>query len=193
VPLILSIGGMVGAFGSGAGEAAVIIGSVGYTVELVYDHAVQPALSYTARKITEFESWFKNGGYYSMYSDQNLKGNIVPIDSSLDKLKHISGYSFLWKDSVEKGKGYDIGLLAQEIEKIYPELVESDSSGYKKIYYYKLIPVMVEAIKEQQLIIDSLNIMVINYQKNIVENQQSLKTIIIRLDELETETKKNSK
>jgi len=157
VPLILSIGAMTGAFATGAGEVAVIIGTIGYAGELVYDHAIHPALWHISGKVAEVESWFKSGGFISMYSDQNLKGSIVPIDSSLNKLMLIKGYSFEWKNGIAPAEGHDIGLLAQEIEKIYPELVVSDSAGFKKIYYYKLIPVMIEAIKEQQSTIDSLN------------------------------------
>jgi hypothetical protein len=193
VPLVLGTGAMIGAFGSGAGEAAVIIGAVGYAGEQVYDHAIQPALWYISGKVVEFETWFKSGGYNSMYSDQNLKGNIVPIDSSLNKLLQINGYNFEWKDGIAPEEGHDIGLLAQEIERVYPELVVSDSAGYKKIYYYKLIPVMVEAIKEQQRTIDSQNVLLINYQKDIKENEELLNAVLIRLEELEKGKKKKNK
>ena len=193
VPLVLGTGAMIGAFGSGAGEAAVIIGAVGWVGEQAYDHVILPSILYLEGLSADFDYWFKGGGYKSMYSDQNLKGNIVPIDSSLNKILLISGYSFDWKEGVDSGKGHDIGLLAQEIEKIYPELVVSDSAGFKKVYYYKLIPIMVEAIKEQQRTIDSQNTLLIDYQRNIKENEALLNSVLIRLEELEKGKKTKNK
>jgi len=52
------------------------------------------------------------------------------------------------------GKGRDIGLIAQDVEAIIPELVYTDSKGYKSLSYDKIVPVLVEAIKEQQKISD---------------------------------------
>ncbi len=49
-----------------------------------------------------------------------------------------------------------IGLIAQEVEQVFPELVTTDSNGFKMVDYVHLTPILIEAIKEQQLIIESI-------------------------------------
>ena len=81
-------------------------------------------------------------------SDIKLKCNIKPIKNGLDMVLHLGGYTYTWKDSLNKN---DIGVIAQEVESVVPLAVTTDSiAGYKKVYYTKLIPVLIEAIKEQQ-------------------------------------------
>ena len=87
--------------------------------------------------------------YYT--SDAGLKKNIEPLSDSLEKILSLQGASFNWKDSDEPS----IGLIAQEVEKIFPEAV-SGSEGEKTIDYAKLIAPMIEAIKEQQKEIEAL-------------------------------------
>jgi hypothetical protein len=87
-------------------------------------------------------------------SDKRLKQNIQPLVSSLAKLAQLRGVSFKWKDEPQDNQ---IGLVAQEVEKILPEIVSTDSEGYKSIAYGKLTAVLLEAIKEQQQQIDELN------------------------------------
>jgi trimeric autotransporter adhesin len=89
--------------------------------------------------------------YYS--SDINLKTNIKPLENSLAKILQLQGFSFNWKDNQEPS----IGLLAQEVEKVFPELV-SGKDGSKTVDYGKLVPVLIEAIKEQQREIEKLKL-----------------------------------
>jgi hypothetical protein len=89
--------------------------------------------------------------YYS--SDINLKTNIKPLENSLAKILQLQGFSFNWKENQEPS----IGLLAQEVEKIFPELV-SGKDGSKTVDYGKLVPVLIEAIKEQQREIEKLKL-----------------------------------
>jgi len=86
-------------------------------------------------------------------SDERLKKNIEPLKSSLDKVMHLNGVSYEWKVAETQGKGRDIGLIAQEVESVLPELVHTDSKGYKALSYDRMAPVFVEAIKEQQRVI----------------------------------------
>jgi len=80
-------------------------------------------------------------------SDSRLKDNREKIPSPLEKIKKISGISFDWnKDSGKSGKDY--GVIAQEIEQIMPEIVTTREDGYKAVRYEKLIPLLIEAIKE---------------------------------------------
>jgi hypothetical protein len=80
-------------------------------------------------------------------SDQRLKDNIKPIEDPLDKILSISGNTYTWNE--QSGKtGDDVGVIAQEIEAILPEAVVTRSTGYKAVNYEKIIPLLVEAIKE---------------------------------------------
>ena len=96
-------------------------------------------------------------------SDRRLKENIKPIEHALDKVERINGVNFDWKELDEEGiknihgnKGHDIGVIAQEIEKVLPDAVTTRDSGYKAVNYEKIVPLLIEAIKEQQIQIDQL-------------------------------------
>lgn len=88
-------------------------------------------------------------------SDARLKDNITPIKGALDKIKTIGGYEFDWNNQSEH-KGHDVGVIAQEIEFILPELVVTRDNGYKAVRYEKIVALLIEALKEQQLQIDEL-------------------------------------
>jgi hypothetical protein len=96
-------------------------------------------------------------------SDKRLKENIKPLDSALDKVLQISGVEFDWKELTEEEKktihgneGHDVGVIAQEIEEVLPEVVTTRDSGYKAVKYEKIVPLLIEAIKEQQQQIEEL-------------------------------------
>jgi len=85
--------------------------------------------------------------YYS--SDKRYKQNISTIKNSLDKVNSIRGVSFEWNELSHKKTGKkDIGVIAQEVEKIFPEIVETRENGYKAVDYPKLTAVLIESIKE---------------------------------------------
>ena len=83
-------------------------------------------------------------------SDIRLKDNIKVIDNALDKVNSIQGIEFDWikKESVHGNEGHDIGVIAQEIEKILPDVVTTRDNGYKAVKYEKIVPLLIEAIKE---------------------------------------------
>ena len=82
-------------------------------------------------------------------SDKRYKDNIVNISSPLDKLSKINGVSFNWNEISHKETGKkDIGVIAQEIEEILPEIVETRDNGYKAVDYPKLTALLIEAVKE---------------------------------------------
>ncbi|MGC2063839.1 MAG: tail fiber domain-containing protein [Thermodesulfovibrionales bacterium] len=87
-------------------------------------------------------------------SDLRYKKDIHPLESSLDKVLLLQGVAYEWDKGKVSGAGYksgnQIGLIAQEVEKVLPELVHTDGKGYKTLSYDKLVPVLVEAVKEQQ-------------------------------------------
>jgi hypothetical protein len=101
------------------------------------------------------------GEITAYFSDERLKTDINPIQGALDKVMAIGGYTYKANDLAhELGVSrYDnqIGLLAQEVEAVMPELVtQSGLPGYKTIRYDKVVSVLVEAIKEQQAMIEEL-------------------------------------
>ena len=95
--------------------------------------------------------------FYS--SDISLKDNIRPIESAIFKVQQIRGVTFDWNEKsnkLQQEKGHDVGLIAQEVEKVLPEVVQIREDGIKAISYEKVVPLLVEAIKEQQVTIENL-------------------------------------
>ena len=88
-------------------------------------------------------------------SDKDLKDNITPIENPIDKIKEIGGYEFDWNNK-SSYEGHDVGVIAQEIEKVLPEVVTTRDNGYKAVKYEKIVALLIEGIKEQQLQIDEL-------------------------------------
>jgi hypothetical protein len=84
--------------------------------------------------------------YYS--SDKRLKENIKPIENALSKIESIGGYTYEWNDKQQTYTGADIGVIAQEIEAIAPELVIDRETGFKAVKYEKLVAILIEGIKE---------------------------------------------
>jgi len=91
--------------------------------------------------------------YYT--SDQRLKNNITPIPNALDKVLSISGNTFDWNEKSGK-EGKEAGVIAQEIFEVLPEVVTTRDNGYLAVDYQKLVPLLIEAIKELKVEIDSL-------------------------------------
>jgi len=87
-------------------------------------------------------------------SDRRLKKNIEPLVNSLERILDVEGVSFEMKDE-NLGRGVELGVIAQELEIIFPELVFEDEKGFKSVNYIGLIAPMIEALKAQQKTIDS--------------------------------------
>ena len=89
-------------------------------------------------------------------SDERLKDNKLVIENSLDKVGQIKGYEFDWNDKQDSYEGHDIGIIAQEVEKVVPEIVETREDGYKAVKYEKLVPILINAINELKAEIEEL-------------------------------------
>ena len=96
--------------------------------------------------------------YYS-FSDERLKDDIKPLENSLDKVLAMQGVSYKWNSGERKGQS-DIGLIAQQVEEVVPEVVREktniDGDTFKSVNYEHLVGVLIEAMKEQQKQIDEL-------------------------------------
>jgi Skp family chaperone for outer membrane proteins len=103
-------------------------------------------------------------------SDIRLKKNIRPLEGSLEKVLQLNGIRFDFK--AEKGdKSGHIGFIAQDVEKVFPEIVTTGSDGYKSIAYANLAPVLVEAIKSLKKENDALK-ETIKGQDNRLQKQE---------------------
>ena len=91
--------------------------------------------------------------YYS--SDERLKDNIEIIADPISKVKQIRGVSWDWNELTDL-EGHDVGVIAQELEQVLPELVVERTNGYKAVRYEKIVALLIEAIKDQQSQIDEL-------------------------------------
>ena len=88
-------------------------------------------------------------------SDARLKKDIDPINLGLEAILQLEGKTYKWSDT-SRSQQTHIGLIAQEVEKVIPELVTEDENGFKAIAYAKLTTILIEAIKEQQTRITEL-------------------------------------
>jgi len=107
--------------------------------------------------------------YSFVPSDKHFKTNIIEIPDAIDQLIKLRGVMYDWDQSkgihiTSKKKG--IGVIAQEVEKVFPELVRENDEGYKAVHYTGLIPVLIEAVKEQHAENQEL--------KKSIENQHQL-------------------
>lgn len=107
-------------------------------------------------------------GNVTAYSDPRLKENVKVITGAVDLIKQLDGVFFDWRHGFahtecKAGKN-DLGILADQVEAIFPQIVyesiEIEGVKYKTVAYDKLVPVLIEAVKEQQTQIDELKVMV---------------------------------
>ena len=99
--------------------------------------------------------------YSTTTSDARLKDNVTPIENAIDKVKAINGVEYTWNAGGRKGQK-DIGVIAQNVEQVIPEIVREkkmdliDGELYKTVDYDKLTALLIEAVKEQQRQIEEL-------------------------------------
>ncbi len=97
-------------------------------------------------------------------SDLRFKTNITPIENPLQKVLQLRGVNFDWNKKAFPERSFSeskaIGFIAQEVEKVLPEVVQTEKTveGYKAVQYDKVVALLVEAIKEQQKQIDGLKL-----------------------------------
>lgn len=96
--------------------------------------------------------------HFFIYSDERCKTEVAPLTDVLTRVERLRGVTFNWNDEPATGK--QIGVIAQEVEREFPELVGTRADGYKAVDYAKLSAVLLEAIKEQQKEIEALKVSV---------------------------------
>jgi hypothetical protein len=88
-------------------------------------------------------------------SDQRLKDNVTPIEDPLAKILSISGNTYDWNEKSGK-EGHDVGVIAQEVLEVLPEAVTTRDNGYLAVDYQKIVPLLVQAVKELSAKVDNL-------------------------------------
>ena len=91
-------------------------------------------------------------GNVTAYSDRRLKTNLNVIENAVHKVKQLTGYTF---DRIDV-KGRHTGIIAQDLELVLPEAVQSNESGIKSVAYGNMVGLLIEAIKELKREIDGL-------------------------------------
>ena len=135
----------------GASERVRISSAGGFSVGTTADPGA--GAIYATGDITAFYS-----------SDIRLKKDIEPISEPIKKLMEISGVTYKWNEEYLKDKDVDgyfvreteVGVIAQDVEKVLPEVVATRENGYKAVRYEKLVALLIEAVKDQQKQIDEL-------------------------------------
>jgi hypothetical protein len=100
---------------------------------------------------------YSTGGWQS--SDGRYKKDLQPIPSPVSKVMKLRGVSFAWKTAEYQEKGFPegrhYGVIAQEVKEVLPEVVAEEPGGMKAVSYTELVPVLIEAVKEQQSVIEA--------------------------------------
>jgi hypothetical protein len=86
-------------------------------------------------------------GKVIMYSDERLKTDIRPIENALERVDKLKGVYYHWKDD-NKDKTQQIGLIAQDVQQQFPELVNTDKNGILSVDYPKLTAILIECVKD---------------------------------------------
>jgi hypothetical protein len=162
--------------GEKAGDNHAFLGMRRSTGELIFVTNVQPGTTTMTNPVSltgavwgnvQVGSVTVNGdinatgditGFY--LSDERLKTNLQPIDNALTKVSMLNGVTFDWNATARESKPNrtrrEAGVIAQQVEKVLPEVIETRLDGYKAVDYEKLVPLLIEAIKELSDKVDRL-------------------------------------
>ncbi|UPZ18091.1 tail fiber domain-containing protein [Flavobacterium humidisoli] len=122
-----------------------------------------------------------NGTAFNVTSDRRYKKDIAPITDALSIVEKVQGVSYNWRKEEFKEMNFNdkhqLGVIAQDIEKILPEAVSKNDKGFYTVNYTMLIPVLVEAVKEQQKEISASNATIKELQNNQAMQQKEIEEL----------------
>jgi len=121
-----------------------------------------------------------NGNFYTP-SDRRLKTNIETLSMVLKSIDQIRGVRFEYKDQKKYATGPKIGVIAQELQKVYPEMVNRGKDGFLKVDYSQLTGVLIQAIKEQQNQINSQQLEIESLKDKMNSQQLQINAILRKL------------
>ena len=127
---------------------------------------------------------------WQTFSDIRLKKNFTSIENPLKKLKAINGYYYYWKSGSDTSR--QIGVIAQEVEKVLPEIISENDDGYKSVDYSKLTPLLIEVVKnqnttvtKQQTTIEELKIKNLELQTANDNLKKQINKLDVRIENIE--------
>ena len=168
--------GETGGFYAGGNFAVIWSPGDGNRLLRVYDEDATLATA---------ERWYVDAGGMDMTaSDRRLKKDIKTLDRALDKVQQLRGVSYVWKKNAEElAKGdretKTIGVIAQELESVYPELVQTSEHGRKFVNYKGLTPILIEAVKEQQTQIEERDDKIAELEARLDKLENTLQQIVL--------------
>lgn len=161
------------------GDVGINTVAPAYTLEVVDRYGADTPASFTGTSGTCTVDTF--GGGWSCVSDEKLKTNILGITGGLDTIMQLNGVTYNWKTSPE-GQAVS-GFIAQEVEKILPNLVSEMPDGTKSLNKDGILPYLVEAIKEQNGKIDGINSQLADQGLQINSLSEELKALTTRVNQ----------
>jgi hypothetical protein len=149
-------GSIWGAIGGGGGFSVTNDTSTNSTYYPVFVDSTTGTPTQTSVSSTKLNFNPSTGNFsataFTSLSDATKKTNIRPIENSIELTKQLEGVRYDWIDNNKPS----LGLIAQEVEKVLPELVETSTDGTKSVSYGNIVGLLIEAIKEQQVSIEEL-------------------------------------
>jgi hypothetical protein len=134
-----------------SGTVTLNVGAGSYITVAADTVAVDATTTATASKVAARDA---SGDIYAndfqATSDARLKTDIIEIQNALDTIEKINGVKFKWNElatNPDKDK-VQVGVIAQEVEAVVPEIVNTNDDGYKSVSYDKLVPLLIQAVKE---------------------------------------------
>lgn len=152
--------------------------------------------------VTREGTAYCRGGVVQL-SDSTMKTNISPLTSTLSKIQTLNGISYDLKDDIENTRQQKspiknsvlskrIGLLAQDVEKVYPEVIRTFTDGSKGIMYTDLIAVLIEGMKELNDSLMNISVQYANLQNRVDSLQEQLRILMQNLSPQTRAPKQNS-
>ena len=112
-------------------------------------------------------------------SDARLKKDILTIPDALTRIMQLRGVGFRWMDQEkDAAMGPQLGVIAQEVEAVFPEAVLQNKEGFKAVAYSKLVAPLIEAVKAQQHMIENQQQIIEQQKKSHQEEIATLKSMI---------------
>jgi len=130
----------------------------------------------------------KNGdvwiqGSLTQFSDRRLKQEIRPLEDVMQRIRQLDGVTYQWKNTDLMGEEREIGFIAQELQKVFPELVE-EVEGYKAVNYIGLVPVLLEGIKSQDTRMTAQEETIATQQEMLLDQQATIHDLHTELAEI---------
>jgi prepilin-type N-terminal cleavage/methylation domain-containing protein len=129
-----------------ASEMMLTINPIGATVQISNGAITTNPSNTTIASTTIALNGSVTANGMAVSSDRRLKKNIQPLTNALENIRQMRGVTFEWIDP-NRGQDENIGLIAQEVEQVYPQLVKYDPKGYKSVNYMSLVSPLIEAVK----------------------------------------------